>query len=145
MSDEHEAVQTSGVVRVHTSVEIMSRQHLPYFVGVSEKTTGAHGISMNLIVIPPGGAAEPHVHRGYETAIYVLEGRVETHYGPGLRERIIVEAGDFLYIAADVPHQPVNLSATQPVKAIVARNDANEQEHVFPYDPKTDSSTNPHE
>jgi len=27
-------------------------------------------------------------------------------------------------------HQPVNLSATEPARAIVVRNDPNEQEHV---------------
>jgi hypothetical protein len=37
-----------------------------------------------------------------------------------------------------VPHQPVNLSDTEPARAIVARNDPNEQEHVIPYDPAAD-------
>jgi hypothetical protein len=32
-----------------------------------------------------------------------------------------------------VPHQPINLSATEPAMAVVARNDANEQEHVVTY------------
>jgi uncharacterized RmlC-like cupin family protein len=93
---------------------------------------------MNLVVIPPGGAAQPHMHRGYETAIYLLEGRVETRYGAGLRKSVIHEAGDFIFIPADVPHQPVNLSATQPAKALVARNDPNEQESVVVYDPSTE-------
>jgi uncharacterized RmlC-like cupin family protein len=116
----------------------MSRQQLPYFVGISEATAGAKGISMNLVVIPPGAAAKPHIHRGYESAIYLLHGRVETRYGPGLRKSVINEAGDFIFIPADVPHQPINLSATEPARAIVTRNDPNEQEHVFPYNPKKD-------
>jgi len=91
---------------------------------------------MNLIVIPPGGAAQPHLHRGYETAVYLLQGRVETRFGPGLRKSIINQAGDFIFIPANLPHQPVNLSATEPARAIVARNDPNEQESVVPYDPK---------
>jgi len=89
---------------------------------------------MNLVVIPPGGAAAPHLHRGYETAIYVLEGRAETKYGEGLRESAITEAGDFVFISADVPHQPVNLSQAERVVAIVARNDPNEQESVEAYE-----------
>jgi uncharacterized RmlC-like cupin family protein len=125
----------SGVVVVRPPAEIMSKQRLPYFVGVSQATTGAKGISMNMIVIPPGGAAEPHFHRGYETAIYIVSGRVETRYGPGLKQSMINEAGDFLFIAPDVPHQPVNLSPTEPARAIVARNDPNEQESVVPYNP----------
>ncbi|MBI2761672.1 MAG: cupin domain-containing protein [Chloroflexi bacterium] len=126
------------VVLVRPDAETMSKQRLPYFVGISGATAGSTAISMNLIVIPPGGAAEPHLHRGYETAIYVLKGKVDTRYGAGLRESLICEEGDFLFIAPDVPHQPVNISATDVAMAIVARNDANEQESVEPYDPEAD-------
>jgi uncharacterized RmlC-like cupin family protein len=124
-----------AVVRVRPDAAVTSRQTLPMFVGVSGATAGAMALSMNLVIIPPGGAAAPHMHRGYETAIYLLEGRVETRYGPGLRETLVCEAGDFLFIAPDVPHQPVNLSASRRAVAIVARNDPNEQERVVPYDP----------
>jgi uncharacterized RmlC-like cupin family protein len=68
----------------------------------------------------------------------VLEGRVETRYGPGLEESVITEAGDFLFIPPNVPHQPVNLSDTQAARAIVVRNDPNEQEHVILYEPGHD-------
>jgi len=123
------------IVTVRPESTTMTRQRLPNFVGVSAATAGATGISMNLVIIPPGGAAEPHLHRGYETAIYLLKGRVRTRYGPGLLQSVIHEAGDFIFIPANVPHQPVNLSATEPAQAIVARNDPNEQESVEPYDP----------
>jgi uncharacterized RmlC-like cupin family protein len=116
----------------------MTRQQLPNFVGISAATTGARHLSMNIVIIPPGGAAQPHVHQGYETAIYVMSGRVETHYGPGLRNSVINEAGDFIFIPADVPHQPVNLSTTEPAHAVVARSDPNEQESVVIYDPNTE-------
>ena len=130
--------ESGAIVTVRPSTETMSLQQLPYFIGISEATAGSKGISMNLVIIPPGAAAKPHIHRGYESAIYLLEGRVETRYGPGLRKSVINEAGDFIFIPADLPHQPINLSATEPARAIVARNDPNEQEHVFPYNPKED-------
>jgi uncharacterized RmlC-like cupin family protein len=123
------------VVLVDTPPEILTRQNLPNFVGISGKTAGAKGLSMNLVVIPPGASAEPHKHRGYESAVYVLEGRVETRYGPGLAKSVIAEAGDFLFIPPDVPHQPINLSATEAARAIVVRNDPDEQEHVILLDP----------
>ncbi len=128
----------TDIVVVRPAAEAMSRQRLPFFVGISGATTGAKGISMNLIIIPPGGAAEPHLHRGYETAICLVKGRVETRYGPGLRESVVNEAGEFIFIPADVPHQPINLS-TEPAHAIVARNDPNEQENVVRYDPAADA------
>ena len=127
------------IVTVRTTTTTMTRQQLPNYVGISNTTAGAKHLSMNLVVIPPGGAAQPHVHRGYETAIYLLRGRVETRFGPGLRQSVIHEAGDFIFIPADVPHQPVNLSTTEPAHALVARNDPNEQESVVAYDPATDS------
>jgi uncharacterized RmlC-like cupin family protein len=128
-----------GIVVVRSEATVDTKQKLRQFVGVSEATTGSTGISMNLVVIPPGGAAEPHIHKGYETAIYLLKGRVNTRYGPGLRQSVICEEGDFVFIAADMPHQPVNLSDTEPAHALVARNDPNEQESVVPYDPEADA------
>jgi uncharacterized RmlC-like cupin family protein len=124
---------SDGVVVVRPAAEIMSRQQLPYYVGISDATAGAKYISMNLIIIPPGDSAQPHLHKGYETAIYLLKGRVDTRYGEQLENSVICEEGDFTYIKADVPHQPINLSATEPAMALVARNDANEQEHVVTY------------
>jgi uncharacterized RmlC-like cupin family protein len=121
------------VITLRPDTEILSRQKLPYFVGISGDTAGTKGISMNLIVIPPGGAAEPHFHCGYETAIYLLKGRVETRYGENLEKSVINEAGDFIFIPPNVPHQPRNLSETEAAQAIVARNDPNEQENVVLY------------
>ena len=132
------AANAMEIVTVRPEKTTMTKQKLPNFVGISEASAGSKHLSMNLVVIPAGGAAQPHVHRGYETAIYLLEGRVETRYGPGLRKSVIHEAGDFIFIPADVPHQPVNLSATEPAKALVARNDPNEQESVVPYDPEVE-------
>jgi len=108
-----------------------SKQDLPIFPGVSGKTAGAKGLSLLKVVIPPGGSAKAHIHKGFESAIYLLQGRVETRYGDGLNKSVINEAGDFIFVPPDVPHQPINLSDTEPAIAIVARNDPEEQEHVI--------------
>ena len=50
---------------------------------------------------------------------------------------MINQAGDFLYIPPNVPHQPFNLSKTDWAEAIVARTDPNEQESVVPYPAET--------
>jgi uncharacterized RmlC-like cupin family protein len=107
------------------------KQKLPIFPGISGKTAGAKGLSLLKVVIPPRGSAKPHIHKGFESAIYLLQGRVETRYGEGLKKRVVNEAGDFIFIPPDLPHQPVNLSDTEPAIAIVARNDPEEQEHVI--------------
>ncbi|MBI1385827.1 MAG: cupin domain-containing protein [Rhizobiales bacterium] len=123
------------VVTVRVGEASASKQGLPIFPGISGGNAGARAISMTKVVVPAGGRARPHVHRGYETAIYIVSGDVETFYGPGLRKSVVNRAGDFLFIPADVPHMPVNLSQTDEAVAIVARSDPNEQESVVPYDP----------
>jgi uncharacterized RmlC-like cupin family protein len=121
------------IVTVRVSEAIQSKQALPVFPGISGKTAGAKSLSLLKVVIPPGGSAEAHVHKGYESAVYLLQGRVETRYGEGLKKSVTNEAGDFIFIPADVPHQPFNLSDTEPAIAIVARSDPNEQEHTILY------------
>jgi len=118
--------------------EVMTRQRLPYFIGISGQTVDATALSMHLVVIPPGARAEPHIHVGYETGIYVLEGRVCTRWGSSLEHEVISEAGDFLFVPPGVPHAAINLSETEPARAIVARNHPAEQDLVEPYvvDPK---------
>jgi uncharacterized RmlC-like cupin family protein len=127
------ATSTLTVRAIRPDREVTTRQRLPYFVGVSGETVGARGLSMHLVVIPPGARADPHFHQGYETAIYVLQGRVETRYGDGLAQSVISEAGDFLFIPPDMPHEAINLSQTEPARAIVSRNDPAEQDRVMPY------------
>lgn len=122
-----------GVKALRPDREVMTRQRLPYFIGISGQTVGAQGLSMHIVVIPPGARAEPHRHVGYETGIYVLEGRVATRWGDSLENEVISEAGDFLFVPPGVPHEAINLSATEPARAVVARNDAAEQDKVEPY------------
>jgi uncharacterized RmlC-like cupin family protein len=119
-----------GIVTVRPLMDSATRQGLRQFVGISGANSGARGLSMNEVRIPPGGRAQAHRHVGSESAIYLLSGTVETFYGPCLEQRVVNRAGDFLFIPAGVPHMPVNLSRTQPAVAIVARNDPNEQERV---------------
>lgn len=123
-----------GFVIVRAPAEIESKQRLPYFVGLSGNNVGAQGISMNVVVIPAGRAAEVHSHSGFESAIYLLKGRVLCKYGEGLAHSAVIEAGNFLYIGPNVWHQPINLSQTEDALAIVARNDPDEQEHVILYE-----------
>ena len=121
------------VTNLRPDREVLTRQGLPYFIGISGQTVGARGLSMHLVVIPPGARAEPHRHVGYETGIYVLEGTVLTRWGEKLENEIVSRAGDFLFVPPGIPHEAVNLSATEPARAVVARNDPAEQDKIEPY------------
>jgi len=120
---------------VRPDPEATVRQQVDYFLGVSGETCGSTGLAMHLVVVPPGGKAEPHYHDGYETAIYQLEGRVETRFGEALERSVVTQAGDFLFVPPGVPHQAVNLSETERAVALIARNDAGEHERVVSYTP----------
>lgn len=118
-------------VRPHTPVDTLQR--LPYFVGISGQTVQATGLSMHLVVIPPGARSEPHLHLGYETGIYVLEGEVLTRWGAALEHEVVSRAGEFLFVPPGVPHEAINLSVTMAARAVVARNDPAEQDKVQPW------------
>jgi len=124
---------TPKLVRVRPEKEHITKRQLNYFLGISEQSAGAQGISMNLVNVPPGGRADPHIHVDFESTIYILQGKVDNRFGEGLKESVITEAGDFLYIPPGVPHQPVNMSDTEPAVAVVARTTASHQENVIPY------------
>lgn len=105
------------------------KQGLDYFAGVSAETAGAKALCMHLLVMPPGAEAKPHYHEAHETAIYMLEGTTSFRHGPRLEFLDTVEAGDFVYIPAGVPHQPFN-PGSGIARALIARTDPNEQESV---------------
>ena len=131
------------IITVRPKETHLTRQQLPNFEGISAHTAGATGLCMHLVIIPPGGQAVPHIHQGYETAIYIVKGRAETRYGDGLKQSSFNQAGDFIFIPADVPHQPVNLSDTEEEVAVVARNDPNEQESVVLYQMSAEQNVRP--
>lgn len=118
------------IITVRPQGTHITKQQLPNFEGISAATAGSKHLCMHLVVIPPGGKAIAHYHDGYETTIYIIQGRAETKYGANLEHSTINEAGDFLFIPPNLPHQPVNLSDTEEVIAVVTRNDPNEQESV---------------
>lgn len=105
------------------------KQGLDYFSGISAETTGSRAICMHLLEMPPGASAKAHYHESHETAIFMLEGVAEFKHGPNLEQTDRVQAGDFIYIPAGVPHQPYN-PTDAVAKAVIARTDPNEQESV---------------
>lgn len=107
------------------------KQAFTYSAGIYAENSGATGICMHLLNMPPGGRAKPHLHENHETAIYVISGRAGMYFGQNLAEHLTVKAGDYLYIPAGMPHLPYNLSDSEVCTAVLARTDPNEQESVI--------------
>jgi uncharacterized RmlC-like cupin family protein len=121
-----------ATIRAGAGSEQWSTAH--YQLGLSEKTVGAGILSMNVARLPPGGSIEPHIHDGYEVGLYLLQGRLEHRFGPGLVHSLINGPGDFIFVEPGVPHSAHNLSEHEPVVVVVARTTADEWARVIPYD-----------
>ena len=107
------------------------KQGLDLAVGISAQSVGSDGLHLQLLSIPPLGRAKAHKHIGHETAIFAFRGVSGCWYGDRLEHHAWVQAGDFFYIPADMPHLPYNPSDADDFVALIARTDPNEQESVL--------------
>jgi uncharacterized RmlC-like cupin family protein len=119
----------AGCVVVRSGGSYDGKQGISLATGVSQGSAGSQGLCMHVLTIPPGTRGTPHLHDGHETAIYIAEGEVEVWHGTGLVGRLVLRAGDFLYVPPGTPHLPVNRGDV-PMVAVVARTDPAEQESV---------------
>jgi uncharacterized RmlC-like cupin family protein len=102
------------------------QQGFAYLEGLTGATTGSRGICMTILTIPPGARAKTHAHSGIETAAYVIEGEIEMFFGERLGERLVAEAGEYVYVPADVPHLVLNRS-NSTCRALVAHTSPDDQ------------------
>ena len=123
-----------GIFVIRNSGNCRKWNGIEYRPGMSAKNVGSKKLSMNVATIPPGGIAYAHIHVDFEVMLYIIQGRVRHEYGSGLKKVVENAAGDFIYINPGVPHEVFNLSDTEPVVAVVARSDADEWEHIIPYE-----------
>ena len=123
----------NGIVVLRGSGLTRGWNGIRYKTGLSARNTRAKQLSMNVATIPPGGVAFAHIHVEFEVMLYILEGAVRHEYGPALEHKVDNVAGDFIFIEPGVPHEVLNLSATEPVVAVVARSDASEWEHIVDF------------
>ena len=61
----------------------VGQQGFSYLAGLTGNTVGSRDISMTVVTLPDGARAKTHLHRGIETAVYVLEGEAEMHLAKG--------------------------------------------------------------
>ena len=130
MRDESSVGEKAACVVMRPGAPFIGKQGLSYAPAISAETVGAKALHMQMLTMPPGARAKAHLHEAHETALYVLSGEAGMYYGDKLEHHMINRAGDFVYIPANMPHLPYNLSATEPVVAIISRTDPNEQESV---------------
>jgi uncharacterized RmlC-like cupin family protein len=99
-------------------------QGLSYFAGLS-----GSAISMVELELPPGGRSRAHLHRGVESAGYVIEGELEMRWGRQLEHHERLAAGELAYIPADMPHLVLNPSE-EVTRALVAHTAPDDQQGI---------------
>lgn len=119
----------AGCVKLRPEGTYAGKQGFSYFEGIAKETVGSSGVCMHLLTVPPGGRAKAHKHETHETAIYVISGSAKMYWGERLEHCMETNAGDMIYIPADVPHLPFNDGDVDAV-AVIARTDPHEQESV---------------
>lgn len=102
------------------------QQGLTYLAGLTGATAGSRAICMTLAVLPPGARAKTHLHRGIETAVYVIEGEAAMYFGERLEELVVGHAGEYMYVPADMAHLVMNRSGAV-CRAVVAHTASDDQ------------------
>ena len=121
---------SGGVATVRTSTPTVTKQQVQLYRGISKTTAGSQQLSINRVILPPGTKGLRHMHKNAETVIYVLEGQARTLIGPNGEIAVDNKAGDFIFIPANVWHQPMNVT-NRPTTAVEARSDADDQSNVI--------------
>jgi uncharacterized RmlC-like cupin family protein len=85
------------------SLGVLARGDLLAQPPARAQQSGARGLSMNRVVIPPGGAGGTPPSCGIGVGGLPLQGRVKTLYGACLEKMVINQAGDFLFIPPGCP------------------------------------------
>jgi len=98
--------QTPGSQRfaaIHSGAGVAS----PMWEAISCRTTSPHGI---------------HHHGEQHTIAYVLSGSSYVRSGEQGEFNVTLQAGDFLYVPAWLPHQEINPSSDVPFQWVVVRS-----------------------
>jgi uncharacterized RmlC-like cupin family protein len=104
-------------------------QGLSYDAGVTGATAATTALCLTSAELPSGARSACHLHRGVESAGFVASGFVDFWWGDELEEHAVLAAGDFAYVAPDVPHVVGN-AGTEPALIVVAHSSPSDQEGI---------------
>ena len=122
-------VRTATCKLIRPGESYVGQQGFTYIGGLTGASAGARGLCMTVLPLPDGARARTHLHRGIETAAYILEGVVDMYYGERLEHFIQACAGEYVYVPADMPHLVLNRSGA-PARAVVAHSAGDDQDGI---------------
>jgi len=86
---------------------------------IGPDSAGSERLKVNITEYLPGYAHELHVHPTQEEVIYVLAGRGLSESNG---EKTEIGPGSVVFVPAGVLHATVNLSQTEPLRAIIIKS-----------------------
>ncbi len=107
----------------------VGKQGFEYGSGASAETVGSEHICMNVLPMPAGAKAKVHCHKGIETIAYLHEGECVVRYGDNVEHAVTLQAGEQIFMPADVPHAPCNESG-RPCTWIVVHSSGSDQDGI---------------
>jgi len=124
MSSGKDAVRVVGPGNTY-----IGKQGFTYGAGASAETVGTQQICMNVLPMPDGAKAKVHYHKGIETIAYLLAGECVVRYGDRVEHAITVKQGEQVFVPADIPHAPCNVSG-QPCTWVVVHASGSDQDGI---------------
>ncbi|MGH7774220.1 MAG: cupin domain-containing protein, partial [Candidatus Binatia bacterium] len=115
--DEVKVIKRSNCDNETTQTPGMSR-----LAGVAKATAGAKHMWMGFVTMGPGAKSGAHHHGHCESAIYIISGHARFRWGNRLEHVSEAGPGDFIYVPANLIHQEINPSNSEPIEMIVARD-----------------------
>jgi uncharacterized RmlC-like cupin family protein len=88
---------------------------------------------MGIFSLPPGAKSRPHYHATCESVCYMLSGGMRIKWGERLENQVELAKGDMLWVPPNETHVLENLSDTEAVEYVVARDSPTEDAVEVPW------------
>ena len=92
---------------------------------VGPERMGSEKIRLKITEYQPGYSHKLHMHPAQEEIVFVLEGRGVTETK---EDKIEIGPGSVVFVPAGVYHATVNLSRTEPLKAVIVKSPPDDEE-----------------
>lgn len=92
---------------------------------VGPERMGSEKIRLKITEYQPGYSHKLHMHPAQEEVVFVLEGRGVTETK---EDKIEIGPGSVVFVPAGVYHATVNLSHTEPLKAVIVKSPPDDEE-----------------
>jgi uncharacterized RmlC-like cupin family protein len=101
---------------------------------IDRQSTGSEKLWVGVVTVDPVTSTGAHHHGDCDSVVCVTSGRITIRWGSRLQKRAVADAGDFIFIPAQLVHQEINESDSEPVSSIVIRSGDNVVENVVTSD-----------